>query len=131
MFTGCAICAAVGFVAQDVSAQAPSGIKRNVTARKDGPIEGYETLEVFVDIEPNFVIDWHTHPGTEAAYTLEGAGELRVKGEETKVLKPGFSWLTPPETPHTLKNGSQTTKLFVTFTVQKGKPLSSPASAPT
>ncbi|WHQ70488.1 cupin domain-containing protein [Methylorubrum extorquens] len=131
MFTGCAICAAIGFAADDASAQAPNGIKRKIASRIDGPIEGYETLEVFVDIEPNFIIDWHTHPGTEAAYTLEGDGELHIKGEAMKMLKPGFSWLTPSETPHTLKNGSQATKLFVTFTVQKGKPLSTPVPAPT
>ena len=130
MFTGCVICAAVGFVADDVSAQSPSGLKRSITARIDGPAEGYETLQVIVDIEPNFVIDWHTHPGTEAAYTLEGVGELRIKGEAPKMVKPGFSWVTAPETPHTLKNGSQATKLFVTFTVQKGKPLATPVSAP-
>ncbi len=131
MFTGCAICAAIGFVADDASAQVPSGIRRKITSRIDGPIEGYETLQVLVDIEPNFVIAWHTHPGTEAAYTLEGNGELQIKGEETKTVKPGFSWLTPPETPHRLKNGPQATTLFVTFTVQKGKPLSTPAPAPT
>ena len=131
MFTGCAICAAIGFVAEDASAQAPSGIRRKVTSRIDGPIEGYETLQVLVDIEPNFVIAWHTHPGTEAAYTLEGDGELQIKGEAAKMLKPGFSWLTPPDTPHTLKNGAQATTLFVTFTVQKGKPLSTPVPAPT
>ncbi len=154
MFTGCAICAAIGFVAEDASAQAPSGIRRKVTSRIDGPNEGYETLQVLVDIEPNFVIAWHTHPGTEAAYTLEGDGELQIKGEAAKMLKPGFSWLirfpldqsgkrisqparrlseadipipkgstgcrmTPPDSPHTLKNGAQATTLFVTFTVQK------------
>lgn len=86
---------------------------------------------MLVDIEPNFVIAWHTHPGTEAAYTLEGDGRLQIKGEAAKMLKPGFSWLTPPDTPHTLKNGPQATTLFVTFTVQKGKPLSTPVPAPT
>ena len=131
MFTGCAICAAIGFVAEDTSAQAPSGLKRTITARIDGPVEGYETLEVIVDIDPNFVIDWHTHPGIEAGYTLDGTGELIVKGLGTQVMKPGFSWVTPPETPHVLKNGSRATKLFVTFTVQKGKPLATPVPAPT
>ena len=130
-FTGCAICAAIGLVADDASAQAPSGIKRTITTRIDGPTEGYETLQVIVDLEPNFLIDWHTHPGTEAGYTVEGGGELRIKGEAAQMVKPGFSWVTPPETPHMLKNGSQATKLFVTFTVQKGKPLSTPVPAPT
>jgi hypothetical protein len=38
--------------------------------------------------------------------------------------------MTPPEVPHRLKNGSQAIKLVVTFTVQKGKPLAAPVSAP-
>ncbi|WP_373622906.1 cupin domain-containing protein [Methylobacterium sp. OAE515] len=131
MFTGCALCAAIGLVAEDVSAQAPSGIKRTITSRIDGPMQGYETLQVIVDVEPNFLIDWHTHPGTEAGYVLEGVGELRVKDAGTQQIKPGASWVTPAETPHTLKNGSQPSKLFVTFTVQKGKPLATPVPAPT
>jgi quercetin dioxygenase-like cupin family protein len=131
MFTGCAICAAVGLIADDASAQAPSGLKRTITARADGPTPGYETLQVIVDIEPDFVIDWHTHPGIEAGYTLEGTGELQVKNEAPRMIKPGVSWVTAPETPHRLKNGTQATKLFVTFTVEKGKPLATPVAAPT
>jgi quercetin dioxygenase-like cupin family protein len=80
MFTGCALCAAIGFVADDASAQTPSGFKRSVIGRIAGPAEGYETLQLIVDIEPNVVIDWRNHPGTEAAYTLDGVGELRIKG---------------------------------------------------
>ncbi|WP_457106981.1 cupin domain-containing protein [Methylobacterium sp. P5_C11] len=131
MFTGCAICAAVGFVADDASAQAPAGLKRTITSRIDGPTPGYETLQVIVDIEPNFVIDWHTHPGIEAGYALEGVGELQIKGEAARTIKPGTAWVTAPETPHTLKNGADAAKLFVTFTVQKGKPLATPVPAPT
>ena len=123
MFASCAVCAAMGLVAADASAQGPSGLKRNILARRDGPSEGYETLEVIVDIDPNFVVDWHIHPGTEAGYTLEGGGELRIKGEQTMMTKPGASWVIAPENPHTLKNGPQATKLLVTYTVQKGKPL--------
>ncbi|KAA0121262.1 cupin domain-containing protein [Methylobacterium sp. P1-11] len=131
IFTGCAICAAIGLVADDAAAQTPSGIKRTITSRIDGPVPGYETVQVIVDVEPNVVIDWHTHPGTEAGYALEGMSELQVKDRATQMLKPGSSWVTAPETPHALKNGAQATKLFVTFTVQKGKPLATPVAAPT
>lgn len=131
MFTGCVICAAFGFVADDGSAQTPSGVKRTITSRTDGPSDGYETLQVVVDLEPNFNLDWHTHPGTEAGYAVEGAGELLIKGKEFQIITPGSSWLTAPQTPHSYRNGSQPTKLFVTFTVQKGKPLSTSVPAPT
>ncbi|MCF4128933.1 cupin domain-containing protein [Methylobacterium sp. SyP6R] len=131
IFTGCAICAAFGLVADDASAQPSGGIKRTITARTDGPAEGYETLQVIVDIEPNVTLDWHTYPGTEAGYALDGVGELRVKGEAPRTMRSGFSWMTAPDTPHMLKNGPQATRLLVTFTVQKGKPLATPVPAPT
>ncbi|OAS22595.1 hypothetical protein A5481_19590 [Methylobacterium platani] len=131
MFAGCAICAAIGLISDDPSAQTASGIKRTVTGRTEGPAEGYETLQVIVDIEPNVVLDWHTHPGTEAGYTLDGTGELRVRGEPARTMTPGFSWVTAPGTPHMLKNGATATRLLVTFTVQKGKPLATPVPAPT
>jgi quercetin dioxygenase-like cupin family protein len=130
MFASCAICGAIGLAADDASAQAPSGLKRTITARHDGPADGYETLEVVVDIEPNFVVDWHIHPGTEAGYTLEGGGELRVKGEAMQMTKPGSTWVIAQANPHTLKNGGQPTKLAITHTVEKGKPLSTPVPAP-
>ena len=130
MFTSCAICAVIGLVADDASAQAPTGLKRTITARHDGPAEGYETLEVLVEIEPNFVVDWHIHPGTEAGYTLEGGGELLVKGEAAQMTKPGSSWVIAQANPHTLKNGSQAPKLAITYTVEKGKPLATPVPAP-
>jgi quercetin dioxygenase-like cupin family protein len=131
IFTGCVICAALNVVDEEATAQTPSGLKRTITARTDGPATGYETLQVIVDVEPNFVIDWHTHPGTEAGYAVEGSGELHVKGQAAQMLGPGSSWLTAAETPHTLRNGPQASKLFVTFTVQKGKPLATPVPAPT
>ncbi len=130
MFASCAICAAIGLSADDASAQAPSGLKRTIAARRDGPAEGYETLEVIVEVEPNFVIDWHTHPGTEAGYTLEGGGTLLVKGEASQVTQPGSAWVIGQTVPHALKNGDHPTKLAVTYTVEKGKPLSVPAPAP-
>ncbi len=61
---------------------------------------------------------------------LEGGGDLRMKGEATQMTKPGSSWVIAPVTPHTLRNGGQTTKLVVTFTAEKSKPLASPVPAP-
>jgi quercetin dioxygenase-like cupin family protein len=126
MFASCVICSAFGLAADDASAQAPSGLRRTITARHDGPADGYETLEVVVDIDPNFIVAWHTHPGTAAGYPLKGGGGLKVKGEATQMTTPGASWVIAQENPHTLINGAQPTKLAITYTVQKGKPLATP-----
>ena len=130
MFASCVICAAMGLVADDASAQSPTGLRRTILSRHDGPIDGYETLEVLAEMDPNSVLDWHIHPGTEAGYMLEGGGKLRVKGEATQMTKPGSTWVIPPVTPHTVRNGGQTSKGVLTYTVEKGKPLATPVPAP-
>jgi hypothetical protein len=76
MFASCAICAAIGLVADDASAETSSGLKRTIAARHDGPTEGYETLEVIADIEPSFVVEWHIHP--EHRGGLHGGGRRRI-----------------------------------------------------
>jgi len=43
-------------------------------------------------------------------------------------LKPGDFWLIPPETPHAGGPPSTTkVKVLITYVVEKGKPLASPA----
>jgi len=131
-FASCAICAAIiGLAADDASAQAPSGVKRTITARHDGPTEGYETVELIIDLDPNIETGWVIHPGTEGGVILEGGGELLIKGEPTVMSKPGTSWVLAAEAPHNLRNGPQATMLALTLTVQKGKPLTIPVPAPT
>ena len=130
-FQFCAICAAIGLVADDASAQAPSGVKRTVTARRDGPTEGYETVELIIDLDPNIETGWVIHPGTEGGVILEGGGQLLIKGEATVMAKPGTSWALAAEAPHNLKNGPQATKLALTLAVQKGKPQTVQVPAPT
>ena len=131
IFGFCAICAAIGLAADDASAQAPSGVKRTITARRDGPTEGYETVELIIDLDPNIETGWVIHPGTEGGVMLEGGGELLVKGEPTVMSKPGTSWALAAEAPHNLRNGPQGTKLALTLTVQKGKPQTIQVPAPT
>jgi len=133
MFAGCAICAAIGLVADDGSAQQTQpfpGVKRTIIGRRDGPSEGYETVESIVEFEPNKTVDWHTHPGTEAGYVLEGGGEWRVKGEATVTMTPGTNWVIAPDTPHSGRSGPQGSKLVFTHVVQKGKPFLTTVPAP-
>jgi quercetin dioxygenase-like cupin family protein len=130
-FASCAICAAIGLAADDASAQAPSGVKRTITSRRDGPAEGYETVELIIELDPKLETGWVIHPGTEGGVILEGGGELLIKGEPTVISKPGTSWVLAAEAPHNLRNGPQATKLALTLTVQKGKPLTIEVPAPT
>jgi Cupin domain len=70
----------------------------------------------------------HTHTGIGSGYLLEGGIDLAVQGQPTRSLKPRDGFQVPAETPHAGgKNGDKKTKLAVTYVVEKGKPLASPA----
>ena len=136
LFVPCALCAVTGLVGSEASAQtsqqsgtpaATPGVTRRILKQTEGPATGYVTLLVATEIEPNAVVARHTHPGIESAYVLAGGGELAVKGMPTRQVKAGDGMQIPPETPHGLKNGAETTKILVTYVVEKGKPLASPA----
>jgi len=136
-FASCAICAVTGFVATEVSAQgappaAVNGVKRTVLSQLDGPMPGYVTINMLVEIDAGISIARHTHPGIESTYVLEGGFELPVEGQPTRMLKAGDGFQIPPVTPHAGgKPGATPSKLAITYVVEKGKPLATPAPAPT
>jgi quercetin dioxygenase-like cupin family protein len=132
-FASCAICAVTGFIATEASAQgAPTavtpGVKRKILAQTDGPMPGYVTINMEVEIDPGVTVARHTHPGIESSYVLEGGFELPIQGQPTRTLKPGDGFQVPVETPHAGgKPGNEKTRIAITYVVEKGKPLASPA----
>jgi quercetin dioxygenase-like cupin family protein len=131
-FASCALCAITGFIATEASAQgtppaASGGVTRKIISKSDGPA-GYEILLVEAEIEAGVAVGRHTHPGVESAYVLEGGFELPIQGAETKMLKSGDAFQVPANTPHAGgKAGTAKTRLIITYVVEKGKPLASPA----
>lgn len=129
----CAICAVTGFIATEASAQgappaATPGVKRKLLSQTDGPMPGYVTINMEVEIDAGTTIARHTHPGIESSYVLEGGFELPVQGQPTRVVKAGDGFQIPPETPHAGgKPGEVKSRLAITYVVEKGKPLASPA----
>ena len=131
-FASCALCAITGFVATEASAQgapaASGGVSRKILSRTDGPAAGYETVLVEAEIDAGVVVGRHTHPGIESAYVMEGGFELPIQGMETRMLKAGDAFQVPPNTPHAGgKAGTAKTKVLITYVVEKGKPLATPA----
>ena len=132
-FASCAICAVTGFVATEASAHgAPAagtpGVTRKILSQTDGPTPGYVTMLVEAEIEAGVAVARHTHPGVESAYVLEGGFELPIEGQPTRMLKPGDGFQIPPATPHAGgKAGTAKTRVLITYVVEKGKPLASPA----
>src|ERR1700730_10046552 len=134
-FAGFASCVHGGiteFVATEASAQgapaAAGGVTRKILSKTDGPAAGYETLLVEATIEAGVKVGRHTHPGIESAYVLEGGFELPIQGQPTKTIKAGDAFQIPAETPHAGgKAGDAKTRVLITYVVEKGKPLASPA----
>ena len=132
-FASCALCAITGFIATEALAQGappPSGgVNRKILSKTDGPAAGYETVLVEAEIAAGVAVGRHTHPGIESAYVLEGGFELPIQGMETRMLKAGDAFQVPPNTPHAGgKAGTAKSRLLITYVVEKGKPLASPAS---
>ena len=131
-FASCALCGIAEFVAAEASAQgappATGGVTRKILSQTDGPTPGYTTVLVEATIEAGVKVGRHTHPGVESAYVLEGGFELPIQGQPTKTLKAGDGFQIPPETPHAGgEAGSAKSRILITYVVEKGKPLASPA----
>ena len=132
-FASCALCGIAEFVATAASAQgappaATSGVTRKILSQTDGPMAGYETMLVEATIDAGVPVARHTHPGIESAYVLEGGFELPIQGQSTRTLKPGDGFQIPPGTPHAGgKPGDTKSRILITYVVEKGKPLASPA----
>jgi quercetin dioxygenase-like cupin family protein len=127
-FASCALCAVTGFLATGAEAQnAPAGLKRTIITRMDGPMEGYETVNVRVDLDAGALVPRHTHPGIESSYVVEGVLELSADGQGTRTFKVGDGFQVPTRVLHGGKSGDKPTTLVVTYVLEKGKPLASPA----
>ena len=132
-FASCALCGIAEFVAAEASAQAAppaaaAGVTRKILSQTDGPTPGYTTVLVEATIEAGVKVGRHTHPGIESAYVLEGGFELPIQGQPTKTIKAGDAFQIPPETPHAGgAAGSAKSRILITYVVEKGKPLASPA----
>ena len=116
-----------GVAAQDVQ-QGP--LKRSTLQTDDFP-PGYETVMVVAEMKPGNCSGWHTHPGLESAYFLEGQVLMKFAGKPDKVIKAGEHVLIPPGLVHNDCNvSSKPYKALAHYIIEKGKPLASPAPAP-
>jgi quercetin dioxygenase-like cupin family protein len=106
---------------------APPGITRKVLSTVDVPGSNYQVIEAEVQIVANTHIPRHTHPGTVVGYLLEGDYSVKLEGQPVKSLMPGESFLIPAGVIHEEFAGEHAAKAIAVFTVEKGKPLTSPA----
>jgi quercetin dioxygenase-like cupin family protein len=115
--------------AQTFSPDSVQTIKRTVLRKVDVPDAGYEVVFVMVEIPANTKVGRHSHPGTVFAYLFEGDYKLVMDGQAAKEYRPGETFEIAPGLVHDEQVGEKAAKALVVFTVEKGKPLASPAVA--
>jgi quercetin dioxygenase-like cupin family protein len=123
-----AVLTAVLIVATPGFAGAQIGLERKIVLQQDAAIPGYETLVAEVTIAVGGREGRHSHPGILIGYVLEGELTLELEGRPPKIVKPGEAALIEPGLVHEgINKGSVPIKALVTFLIEKGKPLSTPA----
>jgi quercetin dioxygenase-like cupin family protein len=123
-------CAALVAFAGVIVAQSPA-LTRTVITKADVSVAGREAVIARVEVAPGGVAGWHTHPGDEISYVMEGDVTLMVAGQPPRKVAAGEGFVIPAGVVHNAKNDSATAvKLVGVYVVEKGKPLASAASAP-
>jgi len=108
-----------------------TGITRTIVTKADSSIPGKEDVIARVEIAAGAVVGWHTHPGDEISYVMEGEAELLVANQPARKVKAGEGFVIPAGVVHSAKNhGSVPIKLVGVYVIDKDKPLATPASAP-
>ena len=117
--------AAIGSLA----AQAPA-FKRTILQQADLSAPGREAVMAMVEFPSGSETGRHTHPGEEISYVEVGPFVLEVDGQPAKTLRSGHVFMVPAGTIH---NGhpapGSAAKVFATYVIEKGKPVSTPAPA--
>ena len=124
--TGIALVAFAGIIVAQVPA-----LTRTIVLKADVSVPGREAVVARVEVAPGGVAGWHTHPGDEISYVIEGESTLLVAGQAPRKVAAGESFVIPAGVVHNARNdGATPIKLVGVYVVEKGKPLASPASAP-
>jgi quercetin dioxygenase-like cupin family protein len=111
-------------------AQTQPPAKRTILQQADvASSPAQETLFGTVEIAPGSGNAFHTHNGSEIGYVLAGHIRLEVKGQPSRDLGPGDSFMVPRGAVHrSVLVGAEPVKLLNTWTVDKGVPLLVPAA---
>ena len=112
---------------ESLRAQQP-GFSRTILQKADISAPGREAVQITADFDAGAATGKHTHPGEEVGYVLEGPFVVAVEGKPPLTLKAGDHFFVPAGTVHEGRNaGSGKAKVLVTYIVEKGKPLATPA----
>jgi quercetin dioxygenase-like cupin family protein len=108
-----------------------SALTRTIVTKADVSVPGREAVVARVEIAPGGIAGWHTHPGDEVSYVMDGEATLMIAGQPPRKVKAGEGFVIPAGTVHNAKNeGAAAVKLVGVYVIEKGQPLASPAPDP-
>ena len=118
----------LGGLAPLAAQAADAPITRTPLQSVEAPDTAHSVQSYLVTVAPHAVVARHMHPGVETGYCVSGTLDVLVTGQPDRVVKPGDSWAFAAGAPHSLVNtGTAPAQLVVTYVVEAGKPLSTPA----
>ena len=85
-----------------------------------------EVLVDYVEVPPNTTMAWHSHPGEEFHYYLEGEVELAFEGSPSIMGAPGMVAHVPYKKVHTVITREKGVKVLVFRVHTKGEPVRYP-----
>lgn len=104
-----------------------TGFTRTPVQQGDLSIPGREVVQAIATIQPAAESGFHTHPGDEAGYVLEGTFILEMRGKPSVTKKAGEGFIIPFGTVHNVRNtGAVVAKVLATYIIEKGKPVATP-----
>lgn len=108
-----------------------SGLRRTEVQHRTSSIPGRDIVQVRTEIPDGVASGWHTHPGEEVGYIVEGTVRMEIAGQTALLLHAGDGFLIPPGTPHDAHDlGPGTGVMLSTYIVDPSAPLSSFVDAP-
>jgi quercetin dioxygenase-like cupin family protein len=117
-------------IAAAAAPQTTPTFKRTILQQFDLSAPGREAVQAMVEFPAGSETGRHTHPGEEISYVEAGPFVLEIDGQPARTLKTGDAFMVPAGKVH---NGHPaaggTARVLVTYVVEKGKPVSTPAPA--
>jgi quercetin dioxygenase-like cupin family protein len=105
------------------------GVPRVDLQTSDISIPGRQVVTTVAEFLPRMSTDRHTHPGEMVGYVLEGAIASAQDGQPNRTYRAGESFIIPSGVPHLHANaGDAPARMFVTYIVEKGRPLNTNVS---
>ena len=125
------MCVVLGCLSIGVVAGAQTQKDRmTILATSDLSAPGRQAITAIDDLGPVSATGWHTHLGDMVGYVTAGSVVIEQRGQATLTVDAGQSFVIPAGIAHNARNAGQIpAQMFVTFIVEKDKPLSMPAAA--